>query len=130
RGEEILALRRERRAPSSLRRRAAAATDRGDPHRRYELVEFMGRVRSAVPQHPRGLSRSRAGKERAQRLDARRRQGGDRARRPSETLEIRRRELRSSGYGGPSCIDPVKLTLLSPRHWPRRKRISSTQKNL
>ena len=57
RGEEILALRRERRAPSPLRRRAAAATDRGHPHRRYELVEFLGRVRGAVPQYPRGLSR-------------------------------------------------------------------------
>ena len=57
RGEEILALRRERRAPSPLRRRAAAAAHRGDPHRRYERVEFVGRVRRPVPQYPRGLSR-------------------------------------------------------------------------
>ena len=53
RGEEILALRRERRAASSHQCRAAAATDRGHPHRRYELVEFMGGICRAVPQHPR-----------------------------------------------------------------------------
>ena len=33
RGEEVLALRRERRAPSPLRRRAAATADRGRPDR-------------------------------------------------------------------------------------------------
>ena len=53
--------------PHLINAEAAAATHRGHPHRRYELVELMGRVRSAVPQHPGGLSRSRAGKERAQR---------------------------------------------------------------
>ena len=37
--------------------RAAAAAHRGHPHRRYELVEFLGGVRGAVPQHPRGVSR-------------------------------------------------------------------------
>ena len=46
-----------RRAAPSDQCRSAAATDRGHPHRRHELVEFLGRVRSAVPQHPRGLSR-------------------------------------------------------------------------
>src|SRR5258707_8357276 len=50
--KKILALRRERRAPSPLRRRAAAAAHRGDPHPRNERVEFVGRVRSAVPQYP------------------------------------------------------------------------------
>ncbi len=44
-GEEILALRRERRASSPLWRRAAAAAHRGDPHRRHELIEFLGGIR-------------------------------------------------------------------------------------
>ena len=46
-----------------------------------------------VPQHPRRLSRPRAGEERAQGLDAGGRQGGDRAWRARQALEIRRREL-------------------------------------
>jgi putative phage-type endonuclease len=86
-------LRPIRRAAPSDQCRSAAATDRGHPHRRYELVEFLGGICRTLPQHPGCLSRSRAGKERAQRLDARRRQGSHRARRASETLEIRCREL-------------------------------------
>ena len=43
--------------PSPLRCRAAAAPHRGHPHRRHELVEFLGRVRGAFPQYPRRLSR-------------------------------------------------------------------------
>src|SRR5262249_34486437 len=42
------------------------AAHRGRPHRRYELVEFVGRVRGTLPQHPRSLSRPRACEERAQ----------------------------------------------------------------
>ena len=73
--------------------RAAAAAHRGDPHRRHELVEFLGGVRGAVPQHPGGLSRPRAGQERAQGLDAGGCQGGDRAWRARQALEIGRGQL-------------------------------------
>ena len=56
--EEVLALRRERRAPSPLRRRAAAAADRGGAHRRYELVERLGGVRRGLSADPGGSSRA------------------------------------------------------------------------
>ena len=46
-----------------------------------------------VPQHARRLSRPRAGQKRAQSLDARGRQGGHRAWRASQALEIGRGEL-------------------------------------
>ena len=52
-------------------------------------AEFAG----AVPQHPRCLSRPRAGQERAQGPDAGGRQGGDRAWRAGQALEIGRGEL-------------------------------------
>jgi predicted phage-related endonuclease len=42
--EEILALRRDRRDPSPLWRRAAPAADRGSADRRHERVERLGRV--------------------------------------------------------------------------------------
>ena len=55
---EVLALRRDRRAAAPVRRRAAAAADRGDPHRRYERsnawAEFAGifaRTRAAHLEH-------------------------------------------------------------------------------
>src|SRR5262249_45628228 len=78
-GKEVLALRPIRRSPAPHHGRAATATHRGHPHRRYELVELVGRVRSALPQHPGGLSRPRAREERAQGPDAGGRQGGNRA---------------------------------------------------
>src|SRR5215831_14684542 len=56
-GKEILALCAIRRGPPPHPRRAAAATHRGCPHRRYEFVEFLGGVRDALPQHPECLSR-------------------------------------------------------------------------
>jgi len=56
-GKEVLALHPIRRSPPPHQCRAAAAAHRGRPHRRYECVEFLGRVRRPVPQHPRGLSR-------------------------------------------------------------------------
>jgi len=56
-------------------------------------VQFMGRVRRALPQHPGSLSRPRTGQKRAQSLDARGCQGGDRARRESQALEIGGGEL-------------------------------------
>ena len=56
RGEEVLALRRRSGEPPSPHQcRAAAATHRGHPHRRYELVEFLGGIRrrcSATPARP------------------------------------------------------------------------------
>ena len=51
-GEEVLALRAVRRAAAPDQCRAAAAAHRGDPHRRHELVQFLGGVRrrsSATP---------------------------------------------------------------------------------
>ena len=56
-------------------------------------AEFAG----AVPQHPGGLPRPRAGQERAQGADAGGCQGGDRPWRAGQALQIRRRELRSPG---------------------------------
>ena len=47
-GKEILALRRERRAPSPLRRRATAAPHRGGADRRYECVKRLGRIQRCV----------------------------------------------------------------------------------
>ena len=58
RREEILALRRERRAASALWRRAAAATDRGGADRRHERVQFLGGVRRRIPLDPLRLSRA------------------------------------------------------------------------
>ena len=43
-GAEVLALRGERRAPSPVRGRAAAAAHRGGAHRRYERLELVGGV--------------------------------------------------------------------------------------
>ena len=62
------------------------------PRPRIEAVR-VGGVRRAVPQHPQRLPRPRTGQERAQSLDARGRQGGHRARRESQALEIGRGEL-------------------------------------
>ena len=53
---QVLALCRERRAPSPLWRRAAKATDRGGPDRRYERFEFLGGICRFIPQHPASLS--------------------------------------------------------------------------
>ena len=58
-----------------------------------ELVEFLGRVRRALPQHPERISRPRTGEKRAQSLDAGGCQGGHRARRASKALEIGGGEL-------------------------------------
>ena len=44
-GKEVLALRPIRRTAPSDQCRGAAATHRGHPHRRHELVEFLGGVR-------------------------------------------------------------------------------------
>ena len=55
---EVLALRRERRAPSPVRRRAAAAADRGGAHRRHERVQCLGGVRRDLSRDPRRPSSS------------------------------------------------------------------------
>src|SRR5262249_29754138 len=87
-GKEILALRPIRRNTSPDQ-----FAHRGRPHRRYERVQFLGGVRRAVPQHPERISRPRTGDERAQSLDARGCQGGHRARREGQALEIGGGEL-------------------------------------
>ena len=79
--------------PHLDQRRAAAAAHRGHPHRRYERIEFLGGVRRALPHHAGSLSRPRAGQKRAQSLDARGCQGGHRAWRESQALEIGGGEL-------------------------------------
>src|SRR5262245_61617984 len=45
-----------RRSPPPRPCRAAASTDRGRSHRRHELIQFLGGVRRAFPQHPECLS--------------------------------------------------------------------------
>jgi predicted phage-related endonuclease len=56
-GEEVLALRREWRAPSPLWRRATQAPNRSCPHRRHERLKFLGRICRFVPRHPASFSR-------------------------------------------------------------------------
>src|SRR5580704_3757220 len=56
--KKILALRAVRGSAPPDQCRAAARTHRGHPHRRYGLVEFLGGVRSSLPQHADGISRS------------------------------------------------------------------------
>jgi putative phage-type endonuclease len=51
-GKEVLAVRPIRRNPPSDQCRGAPAPDRGDPHRRHELVQLLGGVRRPVLQHP------------------------------------------------------------------------------
>ena len=94
--EEVLALRRERRAPSPVRRRATRAPDRGGADRRYERVQFLGgicrpfrRTRAAYLEHETAKAELKS-------ADAGGRQGGDRPRRPGQALEIRRGQLRSA----------------------------------
>src|SRR5712664_1282957 len=92
-GKEILALCAIGRSPPPRPGRAAASAYRGHPHRRYERVEFLGGIRRALSQHSKRISRPRTGKERAQSLDARGCQGGDRARRESQAVKIGGGEL-------------------------------------
>ena len=58
RGEEVLALRPERRGASAVRGRAATAAAGGSPHRRHECLELMGGVCRRVPAHPASLCRT------------------------------------------------------------------------
>jgi len=53
---EVLALCRERRAPSPLWRRAAEASDRSGPDCGYELFKFVGGICGFIPQHPASIS--------------------------------------------------------------------------
>ena len=73
--------------------RAAASTHRGRPHRRYERVQLLGGIRSALPQYPERLSQPRTSEKRAQSLDAGGCEGGHRAWRESQALEIWSGEL-------------------------------------
>src|SRR5262249_37726257 len=116
-GKEVLALRPVRRGPAPHHGRAATAAHRGHPHRRHELVELVGGVRSALPQHPGSLSRPRALEERAQGADAGGRQGGDWARGAGQAVEGGRRKLRRPNDGGRPCTGPVNRSLLWPPHW-------------
>ena len=76
---QVLALRRERRAPSPLWYRATQTADRSGPDRRHECVEFLGRVGRPLPQHATGVSGAPAIQDKTKGLGARRRQRGDRA---------------------------------------------------
>jgi predicted phage-related endonuclease len=100
RREEVLALRREWRAPSAIWRRATAAPHRGPPRRRYELVQCLGRVCRRVLPDPIGISGARKRQGRAEGPDAGGRQGGHWAWDPGQTVEIRSRELRCPRSGG------------------------------
>ena len=65
-GEEVLALRRERRAASPIRGRAATAADRGGPHRRHERLQRLGGIRRHLCADPGGSSRTRRGQGRTE----------------------------------------------------------------
>jgi hypothetical protein len=54
---QILALRRERRDPLSVRRRAAAAPGPSGSDRRYERVQFLGGIRGSLLRDALGFSR-------------------------------------------------------------------------
>ena len=43
--------------PHLINRRAAAGPHRGDPHRRHERVQLLGRIRGALSEHPERISR-------------------------------------------------------------------------
>ena len=64
--KEILALRRNRRDPSPVWRRAATGKDRGGPDRRYERVKRLGRVCRPVSGNPAGGPGPRAIKGRVE----------------------------------------------------------------
>jgi len=53
--EEVLAVCGERRAPSLVRSRAAAAQDRGRPDCRHGFIELLGRICGNFPQHAASL---------------------------------------------------------------------------
>jgi hypothetical protein len=59
-GEEILALRREWRAPSPVGGRAAATSDRSRPRGGHERLELLGGICRALPQHPASFCGARA----------------------------------------------------------------------
>ena len=102
-GEEILALRPVRRDAASDQCRAAAATHRGHPHRRHELVQLLGGVRGDLPHAPASafLEHERAKTELKALMpeDAKEAIGHGRA---GQALEVGRRQLRSAGDRRPS----------------------------
>ncbi len=57
-GKEILALRRERRAPSPLRHRATAGPHRGGADGRHELIKRLGRTLQRISAHTRCAPRA------------------------------------------------------------------------
>ena len=95
-GEEVLALRRDRRDPSPVWRRAATAKDRGGPDRRHERLQCLGRICRPVSGDPAGGARPRAVKGRTEDAGAGGRQGGHRSWRPRQALQVRRHQLRHS----------------------------------
>jgi predicted phage-related endonuclease len=58
RGEEVLALRRERRNSSFVRGRAAPAPDRGGPDRRHDVIQFLGGICRRLLPDPRSAPQS------------------------------------------------------------------------
>ena len=62
--------------------------------------QFLGGIRRCVPPTRAAFLEHERGQGRAQRPDARGRQGGDRPWRPRQALEIRRHQLRSARGGG------------------------------
>ena len=86
-------LRREWRASSSVRSRAAATADRSGSNCRHERLEFLGRICRLIPQHSASMSGARTLQKRAESADAGGRQGGDRARHPCQAIEIRSRQF-------------------------------------
>ena len=50
--------------PHLINGRAAATAHRGHPHRRHELIQLLGGIRGAVPQHPGALFSTMSGRRR------------------------------------------------------------------
>ena len=91
--KEVLALRRNRRDPSPVWRRAATGKDRGGPDRRYERVQRLGRVCRPVSGNPAGGPGPRAIKDRVEGPGAGGCQGSLGSWRPRQALEVGRHQL-------------------------------------
>src|SRR5215831_5881100 len=123
-GKEILALRRERRSPSPLRRRITAVPHRSRADRGHELVKRVGRILQRISAYARFLPRTRERQGRAQSSGAGGRQGGNRAWHSGETVEIGGGDYRCLGPGGRPCTGPVNPSVLSRQRSRRPSLIS------
>jgi len=90
---EVLALRRERRASTPVRRRATKTAHRSCPGSGYERLKFLGGICRSIPQHPASLPGPRALEVRTKGADAGGCQRSNRAWRSGQTVKIRSGQL-------------------------------------